>query len=120
MNTDKHDEIAADADDAADKLDREAGQAARKQHNCRVYSRGFEFLSLDSNGERDENVVDYCERKDMDGKMIAEQIADVRQSGSAYLAIGYGVDAAETQEYYDAGDYEPMFDWVDLDNIDVR
>lgn len=119
MNADKCEDIAIDADLAADKLDREAGQAARKQHNCRVYSRGFEFLSLDAKGERDENVVDYCERKDMDGKMIAEQIADVRQSGSTYLAIGYGVDAAENQEYYDAGDYEPMFDWVDLDNINV-
>ena len=112
--------IADSAIAAADKMHREAGQAARKQHNCRVYSRGFEFLSLDANGERDEAVIDYCERDEMDADKVAEMIDDVRKSGSAYLAIGYGVDAAECQAYYDAGDYEPMFDWVDLPNIDTR
>ena len=119
MNAEKYEEIAIDAEDAADKLHREAGRAARQQHNCRIFSRGFEFLSIDANGERDEEVVDYCDRDEMDAKMIEDQIASVRQSGSAYLAIGYGVDAAENQKWYDAGDYEPMFDWVDLDNIAV-
>lgn len=114
------DEIVCDTEDAADKLDREAKQAARKQHNCRIFSRGFEFLSLNAEGERDENVIDYCDRDDITAELIAEQIEDVRKSGSAYLAIGYGVDCAESQEWYDAGDYEPMFDWVDLPNIDVR
>lgn len=112
-------EIAADASDAADKMHREAGQAARKQHNCRVYSRGFEFLSLNAKGERDENVIDYCDREEMSGEVVQGFIDDVRKAGSAYLGIGYGVDAAECQEYYDAGDYEPMFDWVDLDNVAV-
>ena len=118
MNIDAH-EIAADADDAADKLDREAGNAARKQHNCRIFSRGFEFLSLNADGERDENVIDYCDRDEMSGEVVQGFIDDVRKAGSKYLAIGYGVDCAETQEYYDAGDYEPMFDWVDLDNVEV-
>ena len=113
-------EIAGDAADAADKLHKEAGAAAFKQHNCRIYSRGFEFLSLDENGERDEKVIDYCDREEMDAEMIQSQIDDVRRSGSAYLAIGYGVDAAECKEAYDCGDYEPMFDWVDLPNVDVR
>ncbi len=118
--SDMHKQIAINASAAADKLHREAGRAARQQHNCKVFSRGFEFLSLNADGERDEEVVDYCERGEMTGNMIADQIESVRSSGSAYLAIGYGVDSAENQKWYDAGDYEPMFDWVDLDNIDVR
>lgn len=113
------DKIAGDASDAADALHTSATRDARKV-NCRIYSRGFEFLSLNADGERDENVIDYCERDEMDAGKIAEMIEDVRKAGSAYLAIGYGVDAAETQADYDAGDYEPMFDWVDLPDVDVR
>jgi hypothetical protein len=117
MNIDTH-EIAGNANDAADKLDREATQAARKM-NCRIYSRGFEFLSLDAKGERDENVIDYCDRNEMTGEVVAEFIEDCRKAGSKYLAIGYGVDVAASQADYDCGDYEPMFDWVDLPDVAV-
>ena len=112
-------EIALNAIDAADKLHAENAPIARRQHNCKLYSRGFEFLSLDANGERDENVIDYCERDEMDADTVQGMIDDCRRSGSTFLAIGYGVDASECDEYYDAGDYEPMFDWVDLPNIRI-
>ena len=114
-----HEEIALNAIDAADKLHRDNKAPARKQ-GCRIFSRGFEFLSLDANGERDEEVVDYCERGEMDAEMVKEQLEDCRRSGSAFLAIGYGIDASESQEWYDAGDYEPMYDWIDLDNVPVE
>ena len=113
------DEIAADASDAADKLHTENKPIAMKQHNCRIFSRGFEFLSLDANGERDENVIDYCDREEITGEVVKRFVEDCRKAGSTYLAIGYGIDASESQAYYDAGDYEPMFDWVDLPNIRV-
>ena len=44
----------------------------------------------------------------------------MRKSGSAYLAIGYGVDQADDMEGYECGDYSPMHDWIDFDNIDTR
>jgi hypothetical protein len=119
MTTINTEDIAVRASDAAHDLHQTARKEAFKV-NCRIYSRGFEFLSLDENEERDENVIDYCERDEMTADKIAEMVEDVRKAGSAYLAIGYGVDAAECREYYEAGDYEPMFDWVDLPNVDVR
>jgi len=111
-----YEEIALNAIDAADKLHSDNKAPARKQ-GCRIFSRGFEFLSLDAKGERDEQVVDYCDRNEMTAEMVKEQAEDCIRSGSAFLAIGYGVDASESQEYYDAGDYEPMYDWIDLDNV---
>ena len=113
------DQIAAAASKAATTLHRNASADARKV-NCRVYSRGFEFLSLNEHEERDENVIDYCERDEMTPAKVADMIEQCRKAGSAYLGIGYGVDAAESKAYYEAGDYEPMFDWVDLPNINVN
>lgn len=112
-------EIADRASDAACTLHTSARREAA-QHNCRIYSRGFEFLSLDENGERDENVIDYCDRDEMTAATVKAMAEDCIRQGSRYLAIGYGVDAAETREDYEAGDYEPMFDWVDLPDIDLR
>ncbi len=85
-----------------------------------VVSRGFEFLSLDENGERDENIIDYVEDEKLTAEVIQEFIDDVRKQGSAFLAIGWGVDQADDQEGYDCGDYSPMFDWDDLPDIDCR
>ena len=112
-----YEEIAQQANDAADELDRSAKRDAKRQHNCRVFSRGFEFLSLDQNEERDEAVIDYAERDEVTAELVEKMAEDCRRAGSKYLAIGYGVDAADSREDYEAGDYEPMFDWVDLPNI---
>lgn len=109
--------IAQQANDAADTLDRSAKRDARQQHNCRIFSRGFEFLSLDASEERDEEIVDYAERDEITAELIEQMAEQCRNAGSKYLAIGYGVDCSESQSHYDDGDYEPMFDWVDLDNI---
>jgi hypothetical protein len=108
--------IADDAAVAADRLHSNARNAAQSQ-GLRIYSRGFEFLSLDANGERDENVIDYCERYELDATTVEAMAAECRKAGSAFLAIGYGVDAAETRGAYECGDYEPMYDWIDLPNI---
>jgi len=85
-----------------------------------VVSRGFEFLSLDAKGERDENIIDYVEDKDLTPEVVQEFIDDCRKQGSSFLGIGWGVDCADDKAGYDCGDYSPMFDWDDLDNIDVR
>ena len=85
-----------------------------------IVSRGYEMLSLDANGERDENIVDYVDDDQLTPEVIQEYIDDVRKSGSAYLAIGYGVDQADDMEGYECGDYSPMHDWIDFDNIDTR
>ncbi|KPL26831.1 MAG: hypothetical protein AMJ72_12350 [Acidithiobacillales bacterium SM1_46] len=84
-----------------------------------VVSRGFEFLSLDENQERDENIIDYVEDDKLTPEVIQEFIDDCRKCGSAYLGIGWGVDQADDQEGYDCGDYSPMFDWDDLPNVKV-
>lgn len=84
-----------------------------------IVSRGFEMLSLDENQERDENIVDYVDDDKLTAEVIQEYIDDVRKSGSAYLAIGWGVDQADDQEGYDCGDYSPMHDWIDFENIRV-
>ena len=84
-----------------------------------VVSRGFEMLSLDKDQERDENIVDYVEDKDLTPEVIQEYIDDCRRVGSGYLAIGWGVDQADDQAGYDCGDYSPMYDWEDLPNIGV-
>ena len=85
-----------------------------------LVSRGFEMLSLNERGERDENIVDYVDDDALTPEVIQEYIDDVRKVGSAYLAIGWGIDQADDQEGYDYGDYSPMHDWEDLPNIDVR
>jgi hypothetical protein len=77
-------------------------------------------LSLDANGERDENLVDFIDDDKLTAEVIQEAIDDVRKAGSAYLGIGWGVDQADDQEGYDCGDYSPMHDWDDLESIDVR
>lgn len=103
----------------ARQLDTLAGQLARADFGGRVFSRGFEFLSLDANEERDENVVDYCDRGELSVALIERMAADCRAAGSSYLAIGYGVDAADSAADYDVGDYEPMYDWIDFPNLAV-
>ena len=96
---------------------------AKREANSKgwiVVSRGFEFLSLDANQERDENIIDYVEDDKLTPEVIQEFIDDCRKQGSSFLGIGWGVDQADDQEGYDCGDYSPMFDWDDLPNIDVR
>jgi hypothetical protein len=111
--------ILADCEELRDKVLARSKPEARKKGWILV-SRGFEFLSLDANGERDENLVDFIDDDKLTAEVIQEAIDDVRKAGSAYLGIGWGVDQADDQEGYDCGDYSPMHDWDDLESIDVR
>ncbi len=109
-----YDQIVTQAEDLMSRNKREA-----RPKGWIIVSRGYEMLSLDVNGERDENIVDYVDDDKLTPEVIQEYIDDVRKAGSAYLAIGYGVDQADDQEGYDCGDYSPMHDWIDFDNIPV-
>ena len=113
-----YNDISNKASDAATNLHTTSKREARKL-NLRVFSRGFEFLSLDADHERDEGVIDYCDRDEMTPELVEKMAKDCLLSGSAYLAIGYGVDSAETEADHECGNYEPMFDWIDLDEIAV-
>ena len=110
-----HNDCVTEADQCMTRNKREA-----RGKGWIIVSRGYEFLSLDANGERDENVVDFVDDENFTPEAIQEAIDDVRKAGSAYLAIGWGVDQADDMEGYECGDYSPMHDWIDFDNIDVR
>jgi len=117
MNIDTK-KVAADCHALRRKVWKQARAEARPK-GWIVVSRGFEFLSLDAKGERDENVIDYVEDKDLTPEVVQEFIDDCREQGSTFLGIGWGVDCADDKAGYDCGDYSPMFDWEDLDNIRV-
>lgn len=117
MNIDTK-KVAADCNALRKKVWKRARTEARPK-GWIVVSRGFEMLSLDAKGERDENVIDYVEDNDLTPAVVQEYIDDCRKQGSTFLGIGWGVDCADDKAGYDCGDYSPMFDWDDLDNIRV-
>lgn len=117
MNIDTK-KVAADCNALRKRVWKRARAEARPK-GWIVVSRGFEFLSLDAKGERDENVIDYVEDNDLTPEVVQEYIDDCREQGSTFLGIGWGVDCADDKAGYDCGDYSPMFDWDDLDSIRV-
>lgn len=86
---------------------------ARRQNRWHFTHRGVEIVPLDAAGER-AGDPDFLDLSQISGKAIASAVLSLDAHES--ICIQGGLDAWDSlQEQLQGGDYEPGFDWWEID-----
>ena len=91
----------------------------RKGERWLYQDRGIEILPLDASGERIDDPDYICFEDGVEALQQAVEAA-AATDGAGFVALGGGLDAAQTKEDFEGCDYVPCTDWWELDDIPVE